>query len=368
MTFAVCAVKPLSFGLAYHVHFVVGRRASDNVKARFGADTGPTRDCPRRRAIRPSQTIVGRLTFDRPRPPAALQDRPPIAVGDAVRRRAAINEISISKTAWPQAFTIYAEPSLLRSVGGEHSEGSGVTPCTPFGDHCLFKSRLCAERVFPSLAHRSVAHLETNAEGDIGSARGRAIDGIPDGIPGFVALRAQFLIGPALSLGKCLGHAPLVLCGRAEKWDGRALDDEAPRATTRLHKPGRPYRAFKDNNRLVVAPVSWPNCDPGHTSVRAESVLWISKAGIRGLGYFRGAPLYVSNEVDSCRSSSRPCTSALRPIEASKVAICNVGFTEDPMRAVSGQGGYRLERRRRRGRSGGCDGSRPAGRAGESGG
>jgi hypothetical protein len=30
-----------------------GRRASHSVKARFGADTGPTRDCRRRRAIRP---------------------------------------------------------------------------------------------------------------------------------------------------------------------------------------------------------------------------------------------------------------------------------------------------------------------------
>ncbi len=32
---------------------VEGRRASDNAKARFGADTGPTKGCPRRPAIRP---------------------------------------------------------------------------------------------------------------------------------------------------------------------------------------------------------------------------------------------------------------------------------------------------------------------------
>jgi hypothetical protein len=36
----------------------VGRRASDNVKARFGADTGPTRGCPRRRAIRPERALI----------------------------------------------------------------------------------------------------------------------------------------------------------------------------------------------------------------------------------------------------------------------------------------------------------------------
>ena len=36
-----------------------GRRASHSVKARFGADTGPTRDCRRRRAstLRPFATF-----------------------------------------------------------------------------------------------------------------------------------------------------------------------------------------------------------------------------------------------------------------------------------------------------------------------
>ena len=51
-------MKPLSFGVAYrHGPLrVEARRASDNVKARFGADTGPKKGCPRRPAIRPSET------------------------------------------------------------------------------------------------------------------------------------------------------------------------------------------------------------------------------------------------------------------------------------------------------------------------